>query len=242
MLRAFDTRAPLSRRQRRVRLHRRRHGPADVRRRLRRRDPARHARAVGLAQLARTRTASPSTASVFRSSSRTGGVSDTPTYRKTAVRPRSSGCARNPHRLHLGRLGFRLLLADGREAARDDVRGVEQVLDLWQGVLRSRFTLEGQPVEVETLCHPRKDAIAVRVRSPLVASGRLAASAALSLRKQRDERDGLDEARRAHDARFSLPAREAPRSNGAWTGTFIESAWHGPPPARWPRRHDTISW
>ena len=36
-------------RQRRVRLHRRRHRPADLRRGLRRDDPARHARAVGLA-------------------------------------------------------------------------------------------------------------------------------------------------------------------------------------------------
>jgi hypothetical protein len=106
----------------------------------------------------------------FESHGRRVGYADIPEDRRT---PEIEWLRRNPHRLHLGRLGFRLLLADGREATRDDVRGVEQVLDLWQGVLRSRFTLEGQPVEVETLCHPRQDAIAVRVRSPLVASGRL---------------------------------------------------------------------
>ena len=106
----------------------------------------------------------------FESHGRRVGYADIPEDRRT---PEIEWLRRNPHRLHLGRLGFRLLLADGREAARDDVRGVEQVLDLWQGVLRSRFTVEGQRVEVETLCHPRKDAIAVRVRSPLVASGRL---------------------------------------------------------------------
>jgi hypothetical protein len=80
----------------------------------------------------------------------------------------------NPHRLHLGRLGFRLALADGREATREDVRGIEQVLDLWSGVLRSRFRLEGETVEVETVCHPRLDLVAVRVVSPLLPRGRIA--------------------------------------------------------------------
>jgi hypothetical protein len=106
----------------------------------------------------------------FESHGRRVGYADIPDDRRT---PEIEWLRRNPHRLHLGQLGFLLRRSDGREAARDDLRDVEQVLDLWQGVLRSRFSLEGQPVEVETLCHPRLDAIAVRVRSPLVASGRL---------------------------------------------------------------------
>jgi hypothetical protein len=65
-------------------------------------------------------------------------------------------------------------LHDGRAATGDDVRGVEQVLDLWEGVLRSRFRLDGEEVVVETLCHPRHDTIAVRVVSPLVARGQIA--------------------------------------------------------------------
>jgi hypothetical protein len=52
--------------------------------------------------------------------------------------------------------------------------GVHQTLRLWDGVLVSRFQLEGQPVDVETVCHPTRDLLAVRVQSPLVASGQLA--------------------------------------------------------------------
>ena len=80
----------------------------------------------------------------------------------------------NPHRLHLGRIGFRLTKADGSPAAPSDLTGVEQTLEIWNGVLASNFRLEGQPVEVETVCHPTLDLVAVRVASPLVATKRLA--------------------------------------------------------------------
>lgn len=99
------------------------------------------------------------------------GYADIPGDRRT---PEVEWLRRNPHRLHLGRIGFVLRLANGREATLTDLTDVEQVLDLWQGVLRSRFRLEGQPVDVETICHPQLDAIAVRVASPLVARGRIA--------------------------------------------------------------------
>jgi hypothetical protein len=96
---------------------------------------------------------------------------DIPGDRRT---PEIEWLRRNPHRLHLGRIGLELRLRDGREAALSDVARVEQVLHLWQGLIRSRFELEGVPVAVETLVHPRLDAVAARVRSPLVEAGRLA--------------------------------------------------------------------
>jgi hypothetical protein len=63
----------------------------------------------------------------------------------------------NPHRLHLGRIGFRL---DRSEAA-----PVEQHLDLWTGVLTSVFRVRGDIVTVRTACHPESDLIEVEVRS-----------------------------------------------------------------------------
>lgn len=107
----------------------------------------------------------------FDAGGRRVGYADIPGERRT---PEVEWLRRNPHRLHLGQVGFRLTLRDGRKAARADLSDVEQVLDLWQGVLRSRFRLEREEVRVETLCHPRLDAIAVRVRSPLVARGQVA--------------------------------------------------------------------
>jgi hypothetical protein len=107
----------------------------------------------------------------FDASGRKVGYADIPGDRRT---PEIEWLRANPHRLHLGRVGFRLTRADGREATREDLTGVEQTLDLWNGVLRSRFRLEGEPVEVETLCHPSLDLVAVRVVSPLVRRGRIA--------------------------------------------------------------------
>lgn len=48
-----------------------------------------------------------------------------------------------------------------------------QTLNLWQGTLNSTFQLDDKNVEVQTLCHPDLDMIAVNVRSALLKSGRL---------------------------------------------------------------------
>ena len=79
----------------------------------------------------------------------------------------------NPHRLNLGRLALRMTKADGSPVEQKDLKNTHQTLDLWNGLLTSRFELEGTPVEVTTCCHPTLDAVAVHVQSPLVATGRL---------------------------------------------------------------------
>lgn len=76
----------------------------------------------------------------------------------------------NPHRINLGRL--RLLL-DGHPITPAALRAVRQRLDLWSGLVTSQYLLDGQPVCVETCCHPARDVVAAKVESPLVASGRL---------------------------------------------------------------------
>jgi hypothetical protein len=80
----------------------------------------------------------------------------------------------NPHRLHLGRIGFVLTHADGSPARTNDLTDIEQTLDLWDGLITSHFKFDGQPVMVETVCDPKLDAVAVRVKSPLLKLGRLA--------------------------------------------------------------------
>jgi hypothetical protein len=80
----------------------------------------------------------------------------------------------NPHRLHLGQIGFVLKHADGSPARTNDLTEIVQTLDLWDGEIVSHFKFDGEPVEVETVCDPKLDAIAVRVQSPLLKSQRLA--------------------------------------------------------------------
>jgi hypothetical protein len=79
----------------------------------------------------------------------------------------------NPHRLHLGRIGLCLLLPDGRAAVIEDLADINQRLDLWAGILESRFTLAGSEVLVKTACHPRWDAVSCSIESDLIRSGRL---------------------------------------------------------------------
>jgi len=107
----------------------------------------------------------------FESHGRRVGCADIPGDHRTAEIDWLRG---NPHRLHLGRIGFDLRHEDGRRAGPSDLEDVEQTLDLWNGALRSRFRLDGEPVEVVTVCHPDRDVLAVRVRSALVARGRVA--------------------------------------------------------------------
>jgi len=63
----------------------------------------------------------------------------------------------NPHRLQLARIGFLT------EISPDELTGIDQHLDQWQGLLISRFTPPGAsgPVTVRTAVHPTRDALGV---------------------------------------------------------------------------------
>lgn len=80
----------------------------------------------------------------------------------------------NPHRFSLGRVSLDMHHADGRPVRFEDLTDTVQHLDLWTGTLTSRFRLDGEPVTVTTRVHPDRDMLLVEVRSPLVASGRVA--------------------------------------------------------------------
>ncbi|MBN1417675.1 MAG: hypothetical protein JXP34_02805 [Planctomycetes bacterium] len=78
----------------------------------------------------------------------------------------------NPHRLNLGRIGLEATRKDGAPIETADLAGSSQKLDLWTGIIASRFEIEGAPVKVVTACHPERDAVAARIESPLLAAGR----------------------------------------------------------------------
>ena len=95
-----------------------------------------------------------------------------------AYLPAADWLRANPHRLHLGQLGLRIAKTDGASLAVEDVAHPRQTLDLWAGLLDSRFEVEGQPVHVRTVCHPVRDVLAVRIASSLLTEGRLAVTLA----------------------------------------------------------------
>ena len=64
----------------------------------------------------------------------------------------------NPHRLHLGTIGFDF----------DDTLGlsnIRQQLQLWQGTIESNFNYRDTAYSVITVCHPERDAIAATITS-----------------------------------------------------------------------------
>jgi hypothetical protein len=96
---------------------------------------------------------------------------DVPGNKKT---PEIQWLRANPHRLHLGQIGFVLKHADGSPATTNDLKDIVQKLDLWSGEIVSHFIFDGEAVEVHTVCDPKSDAVAVRVKSSLVKTERLA--------------------------------------------------------------------
>ena len=64
----------------------------------------------------------------------------------------------NPHRLHLGSIGF-------LNISPEDISDIDQTLDLWEGVIKSHFTYKGKEISTETSCDPQKDMVAFTIES-----------------------------------------------------------------------------
>jgi hypothetical protein len=79
----------------------------------------------------------------------------------------------NPHRLHLGNIGFELLKNDGKPVISLEIKDIEQTLNLWEGVISSSFKIEQENVDVQTTCHPSRDLIAAEVQSERFENGLL---------------------------------------------------------------------
>lgn len=94
---------------------------------------------------------------------------------KTPERNREAGewFRGNPHRLHLGIVGLELTNPDGSRVKSSEIQDIDQTLDLWDGIIKSNFQLDGEPVQVHTACSPDYDQIAATVHSPLIAAGGL---------------------------------------------------------------------
>lgn len=79
----------------------------------------------------------------------------------------------NPHRIHLGHWGFRIMLSNGSLASLKDIKDIKQILNPYTGEIQSSFSVEGVPVKVFTFSDPQEDIIYTNVESPLLVSGRL---------------------------------------------------------------------
>lgn len=79
----------------------------------------------------------------------------------------------NPHRLHLGIVGLHMMHVDGSEVKWNEIKDIHQKLNMWDGSITSTFTIDGEKVEVLTICDPENDLIATKIKSNLVCIGRV---------------------------------------------------------------------
>jgi hypothetical protein len=87
--------------------------------------------------------------------------------------PAGTWLRENPHRLELARIGFEITAPDGTVITLEDIEAIDQTLDLWNGIITSRFVAAGEEVRAQTCCHPGMDMLAFRFESPLIEAGRL---------------------------------------------------------------------
>lgn len=81
---------------------------------------------------------------------------------------------RNPRTHPLAEIALVWRKPDGTAFAPSDVQAPLQELDLWSGIITSRYQLGGESVVVRTTCAPDQDTLGVTIESPLVARGELA--------------------------------------------------------------------
>ncbi|MBQ5960427.1 MAG: glycoside hydrolase family 65 [Firmicutes bacterium] len=77
---------------------------------------------------------------------------------------------KNPHKYHMGRLSFQFPGSDP-VPDRKTIESPYQKLSLWEGVLTSRFTWQGETVEVRSWVHPSHDMLCLIIRTPLFEKG-----------------------------------------------------------------------
>ena len=150
----------------------------------------------------------------------------------------SNWLMKNPHKANLGRLGLVLIKEDGSTALLKDLQKPEQTLDLWNGLLTSRYDIDGQPVKVETCVHPTLDAIAVRIASSLISAGRLRIKLTFPYPNQTGDFNRPD----AHAS--NMESRSARRADIARTADAtsynVGLAWEGGGKLEHPAEHEFL--
>ncbi len=79
----------------------------------------------------------------------------------------------NPHRLHLGSIGFHITQPDGSLITLNDIHDIHQSEDLWEGIIKSSFRVNNKKVKVQTACHGEIDQVGVKIESELLSTGRV---------------------------------------------------------------------
>jgi hypothetical protein len=92
-------------------------------------------------------------------------------YASLEKSPEGQYFRQNPNPMPLGQISF----VNGSDQPLDmsSLDSIHQKLDLWTGLIHSQYEINHHPVDVETVCDPHTDMIAVKVTSDLLKDGQL---------------------------------------------------------------------
>ncbi len=85
--------------------------------------------------------------------------------RKGGPKPVYEWLRQNPHKFNLARIGF---VGQDGELRAEELSDICQTLNMYEGILDSRFTYHGQVCHVRTCCDSASDTLAVTVESSLL--------------------------------------------------------------------------
>lgn len=71
----------------------------------------------------------------------------------------------NPHRLQLASFGLEIKNSDKTDVQPEEIKNINQELNLWEGLVKSSFEIENEKVEVVTFSSPEKDKIYTQIHS-----------------------------------------------------------------------------
>jgi hypothetical protein len=148
----------------------------------------------------------------------------------------------NPHRINLGRVGLWFGGISGGNVSEEMLGEKQQVLDLWEGVITSTFSLDGANVLVTTIASPEMDTVAVNISSTLVRTSGLGVFFDFPYATDKNKFDapfvGLFNATSNHTTAITYRNRGAVITHTLDSTTYVaDIAWEGY--ARISRLHDT---
>lgn len=78
---------------------------------------------------------------------------------------------KNPHPVPMGKIG----LVNDKNQSPDisDIVNIDQTLNLWNGLITSKYEIDDEKVIVETVSHPELNLVAFKIKSSLLKSGKL---------------------------------------------------------------------
>jgi len=77
---------------------------------------------------------------------------------------------KNPHRIHLGIIGFDFFDKNGQKLEKSIIKNINQKLDLWKGIIFSSYKINNKNIKVLTCVHSKHDVIGCKIISPLLNS------------------------------------------------------------------------